>query len=90
MPRGIREVVAITGTGGRENEIDYAPSEHHGWYAVHDSASGDIPEPIVLHDASGCRDFRADTAAVVGTIRRFLAAARPIPWKDRTHVPGDH
>ncbi|MER5549702.1 hypothetical protein ABT072_46765 [Streptomyces sp. NPDC002589] len=49
---------------------------HHGWYAVYDSDAADAGEPVVLYDASGCRDFRADTAVVVETVRRFLAAAR--------------
>lgn len=66
--------VLITGSGNKENEIDYAPAEHDGWYAVYDS--GDSSGPVVVHDACGCRDFRADTAAVVEAVRRFLPIAR--------------
>ncbi|MQY40479.1 hypothetical protein SRB17_85120 [Streptomyces sp. RB17] len=69
---GADAYVRISGTGETENEIDYAPAVHRGWYAVYDSDAADAPEPVVLHDGSGCRDFRADTAAVVETIRRFL------------------
>lgn len=73
VPIGEDSRVLITGAGERENEIDYRPAEHHGWYAVHDS--DDAPEPIFVYD-TGSRDFRADTAAVVNTIRRFLTVAR--------------
>ncbi|MQY40659.1 hypothetical protein SRB17_86920 [Streptomyces sp. RB17] len=73
---GADAFVRISGTGDTENEIDYAPAEHHGWYAVYGSDAADAPDPVVLHDGSGCRDFRADTAAVVETIRRFLAVTR--------------
>ncbi|MET8808681.1 hypothetical protein [Streptomyces sp. NPDC004546] len=76
VPAGADAYVRISGTGDTENEIDYAPAEHHGWYVVYDSDAADAPEPVVLHDGSGCRDFRADTTAVVETIRRFLTAAR--------------
>lgn len=89
VPVDADSYVLITGSGDKENEIDYAPAEHDGWYAVFDSDSGDITEPIVVHDATGCRDFQADTAALVETIRRFLPIARRAR-KDGTHVPGDH
>lgn len=68
--------ILISGSGEMENEIGYAPAEHHGWCVVCDSDSGDVPEPVVLHDGSGCRDIWADTAAVVETMRRLLADAR--------------
>ncbi|MBL1086867.1 hypothetical protein JK359_33720 [Streptomyces actinomycinicus] len=75
VPAGADAYVRISGTGDTENEIDYDPAEHHGWYVVYDSDAADAPDPVVLHDGSGCRDFRAETTAVVERIRRFLSAA---------------
>ncbi|MGW1170602.1 hypothetical protein [Streptomyces sp. NPDC002550] len=85
VPAGGDAYVRISGTGDTENEIDYDAAEHHGWYVVYDSDAADAPDPIVLHDGSGCRDFRADTIAVVETIRRFLTAARRA-----RQLPGGH
>ena len=88
VPVNAHTYIAITGTGGRENEIDYEPAEHQGWYVELDSDAAAAPAPTVLH-ATGCPDFQADTAAVVETIRRFLTRARRAR-KDQPHVPGDH
>ncbi|MER6066731.1 hypothetical protein ABT167_37435 [Streptomyces sp. NPDC001792] len=43
---GADAYVRISGTGDTENEIDYAPAEHHGWFAVYDSDAADAPEPV--------------------------------------------
>jgi hypothetical protein len=70
--------IFISGTGDTENQVDYSPAEHHGWYATYDASV--LREPIVLHD-SGNADFRTDTAAVIEAVRRFLTAVRRAPAK---------
>ncbi|WP_433455263.1 hypothetical protein ACQPXS_45280 [Streptomyces sp. CA-142005] len=73
---GADAYVCMSGTGGTENGIDYDPAEHHGWCVVYGSGAAGAAGPVVLHDGSGCRDFRADITAVVERIRRFLIAVR--------------
>ncbi|MFC7261466.1 hypothetical protein [Streptomyces lutosisoli] len=63
--------ILITGSGDTENELFYDLDAHEGWYAAYYGASGD---PAELH--TGQPDFETDTAAVVETVRGFLAAER--------------
>lgn len=75
VPVGSHGIIVITGIIGRakENEIDYRPSEHQGWGAVHYPDTEKDDGNFTEFYRSTNSDLARDTALAVTAVQDVIA-----------------